>query len=149
LTLTTRIPIRLTILFQKSAKITKQCRKLIEAYHERQGEECPVEIVDFDTAYYADKFIGVDGEEWVIVDEGDYLSAYGIPNDFYHKTNICFGYRTAAVFFILDEARKYIEYQGHNLTNPRTYTIGAGYANKGEYHHFWELLFNIGEKLNK
>lgn len=124
-------------------------QELIKAYYEYQGEECPIEIVDYDEAYEADEFIGADGEEWVITDEDDYLSAYGIPEDFYYKQNICFDYRTEAVFFILDEARKYKEYQGHNLTNPRTYTIGAGYANNGEYHHFWELLFGIGEKLNK
>jgi len=124
-------------------------QELIEAYYEHQGEECPIEIVDYDTAYDADEFIGADGEEWVITDEDDYLLAYGIPEDFYYKRNICFDYKTAAVFFILDEARKYKEYQGHNLTNPRTYTIGAGYANHGEYHHFWELLFGIGKQLNE
>jgi hypothetical protein len=58
-------------------------------------------------------------------------------------------YRTVAIFFILEEAKKYIKYQGHNLSNPRTYTVSAGYSNKGEYHHFWELLFDMGKRLNE
>lgn len=86
------------------------------------------------------EFIDVNGEEQVILDENDYLRAYGIDEKSYYKVHTCNYYRTKAIFFILDEAKKYIKYRGHNLTNPRTYTVGAGYANKGEYHHFWELL---------
>lgn len=123
-------------------------QELIKAYYKHEYRECPIEIVDFQEAYDADEFIGVDGDGYVILDENDYLEAYGIPKDFHYKVNTVFDYRTVAVFFILDEAKKYMEYQSHNLTNPRTFTIDAGYANKGEYHHFWELLFNIGKHLN-
>jgi len=123
-------------------------QELIEAYWEQRGE-CPIEIISFDEAYAQSEFIDVTGEGQVIVEEGDYLAAYGISEEFYHKVNIGYRYRTVATFFILDEAKKYLEYQGHNLTNPRTFTVGGGYSNKGEYHHFWELLFKIGENLNK
>ena len=122
-------------------------QELITAYWDHKGE-CPIEIVDFSTAYAADEFIDVNGEERVIMDEEDYLEAYGVDKGFYYKVSTVFDYRTVAVFFILNEAKKYLEYQSHNLTNPRTYTIGAGYANKGEYHDFWELLFSIGKQLN-
>lgn len=122
---------------------------LIVAYWEQQDEECPIKIVTYDEAYAQDEFMDVTGEGQVIVDEDDYLAAYGIAEEFYHKVNIGYRYRTVATFFILDEAKKYLKYQGHNLTNPRTYTVGGGYSNKGEYHHFWELLFKIGENLNQ
>ena len=121
---------------------------LIKAYYQHESDGCPIEIVDYDVAYEASEFIDVNGDEPIILSEDDYLEAYGIPKDFYYKVNTVFDYRTVAVFFILDEAKKYMEYQGHNLTNPRTNTIGAGYANKGGYHHFWDLLFNIGKQLN-
>lgn len=121
---------------------------LIKGYWGNRFSGCPIEIVSFEEAYRADRFIDVNGEEQVIVDEDDYLEAYGIDEKAYHKCNTCYEYKTVAVFFILDEAKKYIKYQGYNLSNPRTYTISAGYANKGEYHHFWELLYNAGKKLN-
>jgi len=120
---------------------------LVKAWYE--DEDCPIEIVTFDEAYKADRFIDVNGEEQVICNEKDYLEAYGIDEKVYHKVHIAYYYETKAIFFILDEAKRYIEYQGHNLKNPRTYTVGAGYANKGEYQHFWELLFKMGQKLNE
>lgn len=96
-------------------------QELIENYYnERLSEECPIPIVTFDEAYASDEFIGFDGEEHVICEEEDYLQAYGIPDDYYYKVDIGIYYETVAVFFILDEAKRYIKYQGHNLTNPRT-----------------------------
>jgi len=124
-------------------------QELIAGYWENQCEECPIEIISYDEAYAQDEFTDAKGEQQVIFGEDSYLSAYGLDEEMYCKVNIGYRYRTVATFFILDEARKYLEYQGHNLTNPRTYTVGAGYANQGEYHHFWELLFGIGEDLNK
>lgn len=122
-------------------------KELIEAFYE--DEECPIKIVSFDEAYDMERFIDINGEDQVILDEEDYFEAYGIEKEFYYKVNIEYYYDTVACFFILEEAKKYMEYQGHNLIRPRTYTIGAGYANKGEYHHFWELLFNLGKQLNE
>lgn len=113
-----------------------------------QYEDCPIAIVSFDDAYDADRFIDIHGEEQIILDEDDYLEAYGIEAKDFYKVNIGYYYDTVAVFFILEEARRYMKYQGHNLTHPRTYTYGPGYANKGDYTHFWSLLFNIGTMLN-
>jgi len=124
-------------------------QELIKGYYEQEDEDCPIKIVSFDEAYKASRFIDVNGEEQVVFSESDYLSAYGVDEEIYNKVNIGYRYRTVATFFILDEAKRYLEYQGHNLTNPRTYTVGAGYANKGEYHHFWELLLVMGMKLNE
>lgn len=120
--------------------------ELVRAWYE--DKDCPIEIVSFKDAYRANRFIDIHGEEQVILDEEEYLEAYGIDEKQYDKVHRAYYYETIAFFFILDEAKKYIEYQGHNLRSPRTYTMGGGYANKGEYHHFWELLFSMGLKLN-
>ena len=80
--------------------------ELIAGYWGNCSSVCPIEIVSFDEAYRADEFIDVNGEEQVIMDEDDYMEAYGITKDLYYKTNIVFDYRTVAVFFILDEAKK-------------------------------------------
>lgn len=111
--------------------------ELVKAFYE--DKDCPISIVSFDEAYQMDRCIDIHGEEQVIVDEDDYLEAYGITKEKYYKVNIGYYYDAVAVFFILDRAKEYLKYQSHNLEKPRTYTIGAGYANKGEYHHFWGL----------
>lgn len=81
-----------------------------------------------------------------IINEIDYLKAYNIDyiDVFYAIRN----YEPVAFFFIREEAKRYLEYQGHNLNNPRVYTYSPGYANCGEYTHFFELLQNIGQQLN-
>lgn len=121
--------------------------ELVEAYYE--DEECAVDIVPYDKAYAMEKFIDIKGEEQIITDEEDYFEAYGIDSDFYDKLHLKYYYDNVAVFFILDEAKKYMKYQRHNLENPRTYTIGKGYGNCGEYQHFWKLLFDLGKQLNE
>ena len=57
-------------------------------------------------------------------------------------------YRYVACFLIREEAERYIEYQKHNLTNPRVYTYSPGYSNFGDFEHFFDLLMNIGKQLN-
>lgn len=56
-------------------------------------------------------------------------------------------WRDVSYHFTLVEAKKYIKYQGHNLNDPRTYTVAPGYANKGDYEPFWDLLMTIGTQL--
>lgn len=121
--------------------------ELIRAWYE--DEECSINILSFQEAYDCKRFTNIYGEEVVILDEKDYLEAYGIEDENYSRVFSSKYYETVAYFFILDQAKEYIKYQGHNLSNPRTYTVGAGYANKGEYHHFWELLFNLGKQLSE
>ena len=58
-------------------------------------------------------------------------------------------YRNVAYFFILAEAMHYMQYQSHNLHNPRTFTYSSGYANHGDFEHFWDLLLSIGKMLNE
>jgi hypothetical protein len=124
----------------------ESAEELINAKY--QYGACPIAIVSFDDAYAADRFIDIHGEEQVIMEEADYLEAYGIEDKDYLKVSIGYYYDTVAVFFILEEARRYIKYQGHNLRHPRTYTYGPGYSNEGEYKHFWSLLFDLGTMLN-
>ena len=118
--------------------------ELVESFYEY--EECPIEILPFEEVENCDDFIGVDGEEYSIYDENDYFQAYGI--DEYKMVEIQYYYDTVAYFFILDEAKRYIEYQRHNLNHPRTFTVSSGYSNYGDFDHFWNLLFGIGEQLN-
>lgn len=124
----------------------ESAEELIESKY--QYVDCPIAIVSFDDAYASDPFLDIHGEEQIILDENDYLEAYGIESKDFYKVDIEYYYDTVAVFFILEEARRYIKYQGHNLEHPRTYTYGPGYANKGDYKHFWSLLFSIGTTLN-
>lgn len=75
----------------------------------------------------------------------DYFKAYGAEGC--SVVSIAYNYRTVAYFFTLEEARKYAKYQAHNLKNPRIYTVGAGYGNKGDYEPFFDLLMSIGTEL--
>lgn len=81
-----------------------------------------------------------------ILDIEDYINAYQIENIeiIYAIEN----YVPVAFFFIREEAVKYLQYQSHNLTKPRVYTYSPGYANSGEYEHFYSLLQNIGKQVN-
>lgn len=121
--------------------------ELVKGYY--KYDKCPIEIISYDEAYNQDEFVDIYDNECIISDENDYLEAYGIDIDDYYKTSIEYYYETVAYFFSLDEAKRYIEHQGHNLNHPRTYTVSMGYANKGEYEPFWDLLMGIGVKLNE
>lgn len=118
-------------------------KEVVNYYHD---DECPVEVVDF-VEY--EEIKGIDGEEHYICDEEDYFIAYGIPTDYCYKCEIKYYYEPVAFFFILDEAKRYMEYQGHNLESPRTYTYGSGYSNCGDYEHFYSLLMKLGKQLNE
>lgn len=121
--------------------------EVVKSYYEY--DECPIEIVSFNKAYYTSDFKDINGEDICIVNENDYFEAYGIPDDYCYKVSTMYYYEPVAFFFILDEAKRYIEYQGHNLCHPKTYTYGPGYSNKGDYEHFYCLLLRIGMHLNK
>lgn len=120
--------------------------ELIQAYYEDRDEEPQVPIRPFKEMDYKD-VKGKDGKTIFITDYCSYFKAYGIEGVAIAWQD--YDYEDVAFFFILEEARRYMKYQSHNLKEPRTYTFSAGYANDGEYHHFWELLFSIGERLNK
>lgn len=102
-----------------------------------------------DEEYHIPYYKDVDGEKInnvYINCEQDYINAYQIEN-----VEVCYAlenYRPTAFFFIREEAEKYKEYQRHNLNKPRVYTYSPGYANEGEYTHFFELLQKIGKQLN-
>lgn len=120
--------------------------ELIEKYYEDRDEEPSVSIKPF-KEIYCKEVMGKDGKTIFIADYSDYFKAYGIEiNAIAWQEEY---YEDVAFFFILEEARRYMKYQSHNLKEPRTYTFSAGYANDGEYHHFWELLFNIGKQLSE
>lgn len=109
------------------------------------SEKCPIQIKPYSEVEYTD-MLDITGEEVNISNYDDYFKAYGIEWVVmsWEKEE----WKDIAFFFILEEAKRYMKYQSHNLKSPRTYTYHAGYANEGEYHHFWELLFDIGKQLN-
>jgi len=52
-------------------------------------------------------------------------------------------YRTVAYFLTDKEAKKYLKYQAHNLTNPRTYVDYCGYSNLGYLPKVMDLFSRI------
>lgn len=108
------------------------------------NDDCPVPIKSFRDLEYT-HFTGVDGEERFISDYDDYFESYSVTikaiawrQEYYEKV---------ALFYILDEAKRYMEYQKHNLNEPRTFTESAGYANYGDFVHFRDLLMTMGKRL--
>jgi hypothetical protein len=109
--------------------------EFIEQYYEYQEKECPVQIINYDDAYKLCEIKGVDGEIYAILDV--------------EEQRVEYFYEDVSYFYTLQSAKEYLQYQGHNLTNPRTYTKSGGYDNRGEYEHFWDLLMALGVKLNE
>ena len=119
----------------------------VEMYWEYEDKICPIEIKSFEDVYRT-TITGVDGVNYYILDEEEYLKAYGVDIEYY-VTYLGHYYEPVAYFFVREEAEKYIKYQKHNLTAPRVYAVGAGYANYGDYHHFYDLLMSIGTHLKE
>ena len=117
--------------------------ELIKDYYDNKMEECPIEIKPFKSYSY---ITTIDGEEEYIIDIDDYFKAYGIK--IVAAAWKSHEWSNKAFFFIRDEAKRYIEYQRHNLRSPRVYTYSAGYANKGDFVPFRDLLLAIGKQLN-
>ncbi|MGG4439226.1 hypothetical protein [Brevibacillus fortis] len=108
--------------------------------------DCPIEIKSFKELEYQD-ITGVNGEESFVTDYNEYFEVYGVSvHQIAWRKEY---YEQVAMFFILEEAKRYMQYQKHNLESPRVYTYSAGYANDGEYTHFWDLLMVLGKQLNQ
>lgn len=118
--------------------------ELIKEHYEECGKKCPIEIVPYSD--YID-IESIYGNDVFITNYEQYFEAYGIEikGIAWEK----YTYEPVAFFFILDEAKRYIQYQRHNLRQPRTYTYSAGYSNYGDFVPFRNLLLSIGKKLNK
>lgn len=117
---------------------------MVTEWYDDRALDCPIEIKPYDELE-GKTVKSVNGEDVFVTNHADYFEVYGV-----HVQAIAWRekyYEKVAPFFILDEAKKYMQYQAHNLTSPRVYTYGAGYANQGEFTHFWELLMTIGEQL--
>lgn len=86
-------------------------------------------------------------EEFKDYDDLNFFSHFELDVDIFFRVGY---YVNVAFFLIREEAQRYIEYQSHNLPKKtRIYTYGPGYANYGEYEHFYDLLMNMGMQLNK
>lgn len=117
------------------------------------GIEAPenLNLIPYEEAYNN----GIDGK--AIYDETDYVKYY--LNKFGFD---CSGleeeieivaehgeYEDVAFFFTLEEAKRYIKYQAHNLCEPITYSKCCGYSNYGDYKILYDTLRSIGDTLNK
>lgn len=82
-----------------------------------------------------------------VEDESSYCKVYGVDYNTVSPVTEFERYRTVAYFWTLAEAKRYKEYQRHNLRKPRTYTVAGGYANEGDYEPFWDLLMTAGRQV--
>ena len=87
--------------------------------------------------------------EWVneilVTTENEYVEAYNLN---VYRGKYVISYRPVAFFFILDEAKAYMNgYQKHNCSDCRIYTYGLGYSNQGDLPTFRELLMKMGTAL--
>jgi len=121
-------------------------KEMVEEWREYSGDESEIEIKTFEELK-GNRVENPDGMQMYVNNYEDYFKMYGVKlvamswkKPYYEKV---------APFFILEEAKRYIEYQRHNLHKPRVYTYGAGYANYGDFTHFWEVLMQAGSELNK
>ena len=122
--------------------------ELIADYYKYNSVKSSIPVVAFKDICNT-FFEGFDEDNYYINDYADYISAYGLSN----KIEVIeivkqLYWDDVAYFFTLAEAKRYINYQKHNLgRNPRTYTKSGGYSNCGDYEPFWNLLFKIGNKF--
>lgn len=128
-------------MFSNNEKFKTPC-ELVKTYY--KDEKCPVEILEYEEAKNKE-ITGIDGEKYYIHSFTRYFKTYGIEG--YGIDYVYESWRDVAFFFILKEAKQYITQQAHNLNEPRTFSYSPGYANEGEYRHFYELLRGIGSKL--
>jgi|GEM_PF-3177675 len=99
------------------------------------------DIVSYEEAYRN----GISEDHEMIADEEDYFEAYGLEDCY--KVSRVYEWRTVSIHFTLAEAKRYKEYQKHNLTNPRTYTVSGGYSNEGDYEPVWDFIMAAGQAV--
>ncbi|CDQ41925.1 hypothetical protein [Virgibacillus salexigens] len=119
--------------------------ELIRDWYDSRGEDCPIEIKSF-SEVDGEEILTADGQEKLIIDYDDYFEAYDIELRAIAWKD--YEWKYVASFFILDEAKRYMKYQSHNLCEPRTYTWHPGYQNQGDFVPFRNLLMKIGTQLN-
>lgn len=51
--------------------------------------------------------------------------------------------------FSLEEARRYRNYQKHNLSDPYIYAQSPGYSNDGDFIPFYDLLRTVARSLER
>lgn len=120
--------------------------ELILDYYAEHDKVCPIEVKPFQDLL-GDSVPNTKGEMVEILDWPHYFERYEVPLQAMAWQKVY--WEKIAFFFIKEEAKKYLQYQGHNLHQPRIYTYGAGYGNEGDYIPFRDLLLHIGQTLNR
>lgn len=122
--------------------------ELVEEWFEYNGEDSEIPVKEYD-ALHGLTVESVDGKSVYVSDYESYFEVYGVENLQMAWTEKY--YKPEAYFFILDEAKRYMKYQAHNLRKPslRVFSHAVGYDNRGDIPHFWELLMKVGTQLNE
>lgn len=89
----------------------------------------------------------IDNDSSCVTDEESYFLAYGIED--VQIVSLVHDWGNVSYHFTLAEAKKYKEDQWYNLNNPRTYTVGPGYSNYGDYEPLWDTLMQAGMEVIK
>lgn len=103
-----------------------------KSYEELRGEE-----------------LTLNGGSFAIYDYDDYFKYYGVDSSEYEIATRKHYWETRAYFLIRKQAEAYKEYQAHNLGESRIFTAAYGYANRGEWTKFYDLLLSIGNKVQE
>ncbi len=119
--------------------------EVVRCYYECYGEDPKIEIEGYE---YGMTLKDEQGKTCIIQSYEEYFEIYKMEWEDVQYLARVKRYSDVAFFFILEEAKRYIKYQSHNLNNPRVYTYSGGYGNDGEYTHFFNLLMSIGKQLN-
>lgn len=122
--------------------------ELVEEWMEYADLDSEVPVKEYD-ALYGLTVESIEGKSVYVCDYESYFKVYGVENLQMAWTEK--QYKPEAYFFTLDEAKKYMQYQRHNLRQPqvRVFSHAVGYDNRGDIPHFWELLMQAGTKLNE
>lgn len=112
-------------------------------------QELKSEFSEYLEEYYEDGEI--DEDEWDEFNQLDDL--WGLENfidDLDRKHNLKFHIHTIEYYyedeawFLTDvEAKEYLKYQSHNLTNPRTYVYHTGYSNCGYLPKLLDMFLKL------
>ncbi|MES5837747.1 hypothetical protein [Bacillus cereus group sp. MG11] len=118
----------------------------VESWFLLIGENSHIEIKPYEEMIY-NEYANPDDELITVENYNDYFQVFGVEMKeiAWRKES----YVDVATFFVRPQAEAYMEYQSHNLNEPRIYTKGPGYANNGDFIPFRNLLFFIGTELVK
>lgn len=134
------------VLGDSCGNVFQRCVDYVSANYDNDGDEA-LEIVDYPVQGGVIRILNNPDDAIYVADLDDYWDAYGIDANtisYYRREK---DYRDVSIHFTLKEAKRYMQYQGHNLKQPRTYTYGPGYGDRGDWETLRTFLYEEGKKL--